>query len=82
MDSLGYLSGELDIVDTILCKSMVNGRFDGKNGFFRVEVVIAFFSFLSNFEDVYKLWVFVVKFFNLIFIKEIVFLIVEEGLEI
>ncbi|AEE86754.1 putative molybdenum cofactor sulfurtransferase [Arabidopsis thaliana] len=42
----------------------------GKNGFIRFEVVTASLSFLTNFEDVYKLWVFVAKFLNPGFSRE------------
>uniref|UniRef100_A0A1J3IKC0 Molybdenum cofactor sulfurase n=2 Tax=Noccaea caerulescens TaxID=107243 RepID=A0A1J3IKC0_NOCCA len=42
----------------------------GKNGFIRFEVVTASLSFLSNFEDVYKLWCFVAKFLNPGFSRE------------
>lgn len=50
----------------------------GRNGFIRFEVVIVFFSFLMNFEDVYKFWGFVVKFLNFGFSREGLFFIVEE----
>ncbi|KAL1188897.1 Molybdenum cofactor sulfurase [Cardamine amara subsp. amara] len=42
----------------------------GKNGFIRFEVVTASLSFLTNFEDVYKLWAFVAKFLNPGFSRE------------
>ncbi|XVF61905.1 hypothetical protein PTKIN_Ptkin08bG0172200 [Pterospermum kingtungense] len=57
----------LNLEDTILCRPMENGRHDG---FIRVEVVTASLSFLTNFEDVYKLWAFVAKFLNPAFIRE------------
>ncbi|KAL8477643.1 hypothetical protein ACS0TY_029812 [Phlomoides rotata] len=56
--------------DTTLCKPMENGKHDGKNGFIRVEVVTASLGFLSNFDDVYKLWAFVAKFLDPAFVKE------------
>ncbi|TQD97753.1 hypothetical protein C1H46_016619 [Malus baccata] len=56
--------GGLDLADTSLCKPMVNGRQGGKNMFFRVEVVTASLGFLTNFEDVYKMWAFVAKFLD------------------
>ncbi|GLJ29376.1 hypothetical protein SUGI_0579260 [Cryptomeria japonica] len=52
-----------------LCKPIVNGRYDSKNVFVRVEVVTASLGFLSNFEDVYRLWAFVAKFLNADFVK-------------
>ncbi|KAK9678592.1 hypothetical protein RND81_11G221900 [Saponaria officinalis] len=78
MDGVGHSSGELNIADTTLCKPMANGRFDGKSGFFRVEVVTASLSFLSDFEDVYKLWAFVAKFLDPGFTREAVLPTVEE----
>ena len=59
-----------NLEDTTLCRPMENGRHDGKNGFIRVEVVTASLGFLTNFEDVYKLWAFVAKFLNPAFIQE------------
>ncbi|XP_040996780.1 uncharacterized protein LOC121242856, partial [Juglans microcarpa x Juglans regia] len=58
-----------DLDDTALCKPMANGCQDGKNVFFRVEVVTASLSFLTNFEDVYKMWAFVSKFLNPSFVE-------------
>ncbi|CAA0832762.1 Pyridoxal phosphate (PLP)-dependent transferases superfamily protein [Striga hermonthica] len=61
------------IDDTTLCKPMENGRNDGGKsggGFVRVEVVTASLSFLTNFDDVYKLWAFVAKFLDPTFVKE------------
>ncbi|KFK30338.1 hypothetical protein AALP_AA7G248800 [Arabis alpina] len=42
----------------------------GKSGFIRFEVVTASLSFLTNFEDVYKLWAFVAKFLHPGFSRE------------
>jgi hypothetical protein len=56
--------GAFDLEDTSLCKPMANGRQGGKNMFFRVEVVTASLGFLTNFEDVYKMWAFVAKFLS------------------
>ncbi|XP_074296756.1 uncharacterized protein LOC141627344 [Silene latifolia] len=78
MDVAGPSSGEVNIADTTLCKPMSNGWFDGKSGFFRVEVVTASLSFLSDFEDVYKLWAFVAKFLNPAFTRETGLSTVEE----
>ncbi|PQP92471.1 uncharacterized protein Pyn_24890 [Prunus yedoensis var. nudiflora] len=49
---------------------MENGRNDRKGGFVRVEVVTASLGFLTNFEDVYKLWAFMANFLNPTFIRE------------
>jgi selenocysteine lyase/cysteine desulfurase len=62
--------GAFDLEDTTLCKPMANGCQDGKNMFFRVEVVTASLGFLTNFEDVYKMWAFVAKFLNPSFVEE------------
>ncbi|KAL5777880.1 hypothetical protein ACOSP7_010806 [Xanthoceras sorbifolium] len=59
-----------ELEDTALCKPMANGRQDVKNVFYRVEVVTASLSFLTNFEDVYKMWAFVAKFLNPSFAEE------------
>lgn len=42
----------------------------GGGGYVRFEVVTASLSFLTNFEDVYKLWAFVAKFLNPSFSRE------------
>ncbi|GAB4847035.1 hypothetical protein Ancab_026047 [Ancistrocladus abbreviatus] len=70
MDGPRHQRGALSVEDTTLCRPMINGYHDGKSGFFRVEVVTASLGFLTNFEDVYKLWTFVAKFLNPGFIKE------------
>ncbi|XP_073140369.1 uncharacterized protein [Henckelia pumila] len=73
--------GSLSLNDTTLCKPMENGRHDGKSGFIRVEVVTASLGFLTNFDDVYKLWAFVAKFLDPAFVKEGAVLptVAEEG---
>nr|XP_043608723.1 uncharacterized protein LOC122580512 [Erigeron canadensis] len=58
----------VDLADTTVCKPM-NSNGDG-GGFVRAEVVTASLGFLTNFEDVYKLWVFVAKFLNPSFVEE------------
>ncbi|CAN7136791.1 unnamed protein product [Brassica rapa subsp. narinosa] len=45
-------------------------RGGGGGGYVRFEVVTASLSFLTNFEDVYKLWAFVAKFLNPGFSRE------------
>ncbi|XP_076931838.1 uncharacterized protein LOC143597134 [Bidens hawaiensis] len=56
-------NGMMDLVDTTLCRPM-----DG--GLVRAEVVTASLGFLTNFDDVYKLWVFIARFLNPSFIRE------------
>ncbi|CAI9283174.1 unnamed protein product [Lactuca saligna] len=53
----------MNLADTTLCRPM-----DG--GLVRAEVVTASLGFLTNFEDVYRLWDFVAKFLNPSFIRE------------
>jgi|UniRef100_A0A2N9JBY2 selenocysteine lyase/cysteine desulfurase len=82
LDSPRQQRGTLNFEDTTLCRPKENGRHDGgKTGFIRAEVVTASLSFLTNFEDVYKLWAFVAKFLNPAFIKEGGLPTVEEGSE-
>ncbi|GMH06435.1 hypothetical protein Nepgr_008275 [Nepenthes gracilis] len=69
LDDRRHQHGTLNIEDTTLCRPMMNGCHNGKSGFFRVEVVTASLGFLTNFEDVYRLWAFVSKFLNPAFIK-------------
>ncbi|KAF3446237.1 hypothetical protein FNV43_RR11416 [Rhamnella rubrinervis] len=69
VDSPKQHHGTFDLEDTSLCKPMANGHQDGKDVFFRVEVVTASLSFLTNFEDVYKMWAFVAKFLNPTFVE-------------
>ncbi|XP_068656420.1 uncharacterized protein [Aristolochia californica] len=59
----------LDKEDLASCKPMSNGR-DGKNALVRVEVVTASLGFLTNFDDVYRMWAFVAKFLNPAFVEE------------
>nr|GMC99289.1 molybdenum cofactor sulfurase [Ipomoea batatas] len=70
LDSPKQQRGASNLEDTSLCKPMENGRQDSKSGFIRVEVITASLGFLTNFEDVYKLWAFVAKFLNPDFIKD------------
>ncbi|KAK4797414.1 hypothetical protein SAY86_029740 [Trapa natans] len=47
-----------------LWKPVGSGKAGAKNLFFRMDVVTASLGFLTNFEDVYKMWAFVGKFLN------------------
>lgn len=60
----------INLEDTTLCRPMENGGRNGKSGFIRVEVVTASLGFLTNFEDVYKLWAFVANFLNPSYMNE------------
>ncbi|OWM80770.1 uncharacterized protein LOC116192723 [Punica granatum] len=61
--------GTLDPKSMALCKPVASNGQGGKNVFFRVEVVTASLGFLTNFEDVYKMWAFVAKFLNPSFVE-------------
>ncbi|XP_024978586.1 uncharacterized protein LOC112515865 [Cynara cardunculus var. scolymus] len=69
VESMKQNRGPMDLADTTLCRPM-DGEKDDGGGFIRAEVVTASLGFLTNFEDVYKLWVFVAKFLNPSFIRE------------
>ncbi|XP_022137868.1 uncharacterized protein LOC111009190 [Momordica charantia] len=74
--------GSYDLEDMALSKPMVNSRGHGrKKLFFRVEVVTASLGFLTNFEDVYKMWAFVAKFLNPSFLENNILSSVPEGSE-
>ncbi|XP_050205437.1 uncharacterized protein LOC126655346 [Mercurialis annua] len=81
LDSPKQQRGGVNLEDTTLCRPMENGQHNGKSGFIRVEVVTASLGFLTNFEDVYKLWAFIAKFLNPAFIKDGSLPTVEEGPE-
>ncbi|XP_022971719.1 uncharacterized protein LOC111470388 [Cucurbita maxima] len=78
LDSPKRQRGVLNLEEPSLCKQAENGR-RGEHGFARLEVVTASLGFLTNFEDVYKLWAFVAKFLNPSFIREGTLALVEEG---
>ncbi|KAF7057081.1 hypothetical protein CFC21_064413 [Triticum aestivum] len=59
-------NGALDIPEASFYK---NGRKDSKKVTVRVEVVTASLGFLTNFEDVYKMWAFVAKFLDPSFLE-------------
>ncbi|KVI09031.1 uncharacterized protein LOC112500558 [Cynara cardunculus var. scolymus] len=57
----------MDVGDTTVCRPME--KEDG-GGLVRAEVVTVSLGFLTNFEDVYKMWVFVAKFLDPSLIRE------------
>ncbi|XP_076954386.1 uncharacterized protein LOC143628785 [Bidens hawaiensis] len=61
--------GAMEVADTAVCRPMDNKNRD-LEGFVRAEVVTASLGFLTNFEDVYKLWAFVAKFLNPSFVRQ------------
>ncbi|KAD7479418.1 hypothetical protein R6Q59_008245 [Mikania micrantha] len=61
--------GAMNGADTTVCRPMENKN-HSVEGFVRAEVVTASLGFLSNFDDVYKLWVFVAKFLNPSFVRD------------
>lgn len=70
LNSSGQQLGGLNCQDTAICRPMESGQHNGKHGFIKGEVVTASLGFLTNFDDVYKLWAFVAKFLDPSFIKE------------
>ncbi|ERN17697.1 uncharacterized protein LOC18446042 [Amborella trichopoda] len=64
MENQKQLHGTVDLDNTSLCRPISNGRHDSKNVIIRVEVVTASLGFLTNFEDVYRMWAFVAKFLD------------------
>ncbi|RWV97256.1 hypothetical protein GW17_00039970 [Ensete ventricosum] len=68
MDNQQHLHGEL-LTDTSSNHSANSRRLDSKNAVIRVEVVTASLGFLTNFEDVYRMWGFVAKFLNPAFVE-------------
>ncbi|KAJ8637465.1 hypothetical protein MRB53_011732 [Persea americana] len=53
-----------------ICRPVSNGNQEGQTVMVRVEVVTASLGFLTNFEDVYRMWAFVAKFLNPAFVEE------------
>ncbi|XP_050388162.1 uncharacterized protein LOC126805099 [Argentina anserina] len=70
MDTSRHQYGDLNLQDTTQCRPMENSKNDKKGRFVRIEVVTASLSFLTNFDDVYKLWAFVANFLNPSFIRD------------
>ncbi|XP_020592079.1 uncharacterized protein LOC110032705 [Phalaenopsis equestris] len=69
MDNAKALHGAVELSDPSLCGPVSNGRRDSKNVTIRVEVVTASLGFLTNFVDVYKMWAFLAKFLDPIFVE-------------
>lgn len=71
MESQKQSHGAVDLTDTSFFQPTTNGRHDSKtkNAIIRVEVVTASLGFLTNFEDVYKMWAFVAKFLDPAFLE-------------
>ncbi|XP_023518012.1 uncharacterized protein LOC111781575 [Cucurbita pepo subsp. pepo] len=82
VDNPRHKKTSLNLEDTTLCRPMANGKLGDKGGFVCVEVVTASLGFLTNFEDVYRLWAFVAKFLNPTFIKEGTLPTVQEESEV
>ncbi|KAJ6811987.1 uncharacterized protein M6B38_152090 [Iris pallida] len=64
LENQKQLQGAVDLGNAALCRPTSNGRHDSKNTTIRVEVVTASLGFLTNFEDVYKMWAFVARFLD------------------
>lgn len=61
---------ELGIQDMGFCKPVQKNRQQSKDLVARIEVVTASLGFLTNFEDVYKMWSFVAKFLDPSFVEQ------------
>lgn len=61
---------ELGIQDMGFCKPVPKSRQQSKDLLARIEVVTASLGFLTNFEDVYKMWSFVAKFLDPSFVEQ------------
>ncbi|CAI9116622.1 OLC1v1017817C1 [Oldenlandia corymbosa var. corymbosa] len=70
VDSEKQGHGSLEIGETAFCKPMISRRQHSKSDLFRIEVVTASLGFLTNFEDVYRIWAFVAKFLNPSFVED------------
>ncbi|KAJ0961048.1 hypothetical protein J5N97_000949 [Dioscorea zingiberensis] len=68
-NSSKQLNGAVDVGETAWCRPIKNGRHENKHAVVRVEVVTASLGFLTNFEDVYRMWAFVAKFLDPAFIE-------------
>lgn len=69
VDNQKALHGAVELSDPSLCGPVLNGRRDSKNATIRVEVVTATLGFLTNFVDVYKMWAFLARFLDPIFVE-------------
>ncbi|PKA65913.1 Molybdenum cofactor sulfurase [Apostasia shenzhenica] len=69
VDNQKELNGAVELSDPSLCASTSNGRRDNRNITIRVEVITASFGFLTNFADVYKLWGFLARFLDPVFVE-------------
>ncbi|ONK64857.1 uncharacterized protein A4U43_C07F30700 [Asparagus officinalis] len=76
--------GTVDLGGTSFCRPVSNGKYDGKNKntVIRVEVVTASLAFLTNFEDVYRMWAFVARFLDPAFVEGDRLSAVEESVEL
>ncbi|XP_071735143.1 uncharacterized protein [Rutidosis leptorrhynchoides] len=70
----------IDVADTKIWRPMDDENNEG-GGFVKAEVVTASLGFLTNFEDVYRLWSFVAKFLNPNFVRDYGLSTVKEGEE-
>ncbi|CAM0876414.1 unnamed protein product [Alopecurus aequalis] len=72
MDSQKH--GVVDVgLSSSLCRPTSNSRHEkknSKNAIVGIEVVTASLGFLTNFDDVYRLWAFVAKFLDPLFIEQ------------
>ncbi|CAN6459997.1 unnamed protein product [Victoria cruziana] len=64
MENHRLLQKELDAENMSLCRPISDDHRSMKNPMVRVQVITASLGFLTNFDDVYKMWAFVAKFLN------------------
>eukprot|EP01018_Ginkgo_biloba_P025937 Gb_02844 [translate_table: standard] len=64
MENASQMQEAMDSNGTSICKPLANGRHESKNTSIRAEVVTASLGFLTNFEDIYRMWAFAAKFLD------------------
>ncbi|KAL0915868.1 hypothetical protein M5K25_013329 [Dendrobium thyrsiflorum] len=69
MDSQKTLHGAVELKDPSLCRQISTGPRDSKNATISIEVVTASLGFLTNFVDVYKMWAFLARFLDPVFVE-------------
>ncbi|CDP07599.1 unnamed protein product [Coffea canephora] len=74
-------NGALWIEDAAFCKPMSNSHCRNENALLRIEAVTVSLGFLTNFEDVYRVWAFLAKFLDPSFVEEDRLSTVHEDLE-
>ncbi|KAG0466194.1 hypothetical protein HPP92_017774 [Vanilla planifolia] len=63
------VDGLVELADPSLCVPMSNGLHGDENATIKLIVVTASLGFLTNFEDVYKMWAFLARFLDPVFVE-------------